>query len=191
MAETRNRDGVWPYVVLACGVLCIAWSAIFVRWTEVPGPVSAFYRMLIPSLALSPTWFVDRGKARVSSKAMVIIAVGALFFALDLAFYNTSILKTSAANATLLGNNTPIFVGIFTWLVFRRRPAATFWLGLLLAICGAALIVSSDLSRHVTLGAGDLISSGTLTNGQPIVKGDAWKAELDGLPLASITLQLD
>jgi drug/metabolite transporter (DMT)-like permease len=89
---------------------------------------------------------------------LATIAIGALFFALDLALYNTSILKTSAANATLLGNNTPVFVGIFTWLVLRRRPAATFWLGLVLAVGGAALIVSSDLSRHLTFGTGDLMA---------------------------------
>ncbi len=160
MAESRNRTGTGtaPYLALGGGVLCIAWSAIFVRWTEIPGSASAFYRMLIPSLVLAPTWFWDRGKSRVNGRAMTTIAIGALFFAFDLAFYNTSILKTSAANATLLGNNTPIFVGIFTWLVFRRRPSASFWLGLVLAIVGAGLIVSSDLSQHLTLGAGDLMA---------------------------------
>src|SRR5262249_40296222 len=75
-----------------------------------------------------------------------------------LAFYNTAILKTSAANATLLGNNTPIFVGIFTWLIFRRRPKLSFWLGLALAVIGAAVIVSADLARHVTFGSGDVMA---------------------------------
>jgi len=74
----------------------------------------------------------------------VIIAAGGIFFALDLAFYNTSILKTSAANATLLGNNTPIFVGLFAWLIFRQKPVLSFLAGLLLALSGAAVIVSAD-----------------------------------------------
>jgi len=47
----------------------------------------------------------------------------------------------------------------------------------------------AELASRTALGAGDLISSGTLTNGQPIAKGDAWKAELEGLPLASISLK--
>jgi len=72
---------------------------------------SAFYRLLIPAIVLLPTWFFDRDKTRMDARSLAIIAIGGLFFALDLAFYNTSILLTSAANATILGNNTPIFVG--------------------------------------------------------------------------------
>ena len=158
MTETRNTHGLWPYLALVGGILCISWSAIFVRWTDIPGPASAFYRMLIPATVMLPTWFFDRGSPRVSLRNLLIIAVGGTFFARDLAFYNTSILKTSAANATLLGNNTPIFVGLFAWLIFRRKPALSFWLGLLLALSGATVIVSADLSRHVTLGSGDVMA---------------------------------
>ena len=122
-----------------------------------PGPASAFYRLLIPTVVMLPTRFFDRSP-RVKLKTLLIIAAGGIFFALDLAFYNTSILRTSAANATLLGNNTPIFVGLFAWLIFRQKPVPSFWLGLLLALSGAAVIVSADLSRHVTLGSGDVMA---------------------------------
>jgi drug/metabolite transporter (DMT)-like permease len=158
MKETRNTHGVWPYLALAAGVLCIAWSAIFVRWTDIPGPASAFYRLLIPTVVLLPTWFIDRGANRVDLKTLTIIATGGLFFALDLAFFNTSILVTSAANATILGNNTPIFVGLLTWLVFRRRPKLAYWLGLALAISGSLVIVRGDLLRHMKLGSGDAMA---------------------------------
>jgi drug/metabolite transporter (DMT)-like permease len=149
-ADTRALPA---YLALIAGIICIAWSAIFVRWTDIPGPASAFYRMLFPALVLLPTHFFDRSRSPVSARTLGIIAFGGLFFALDLALYNTSILKTSAANATLLGNNTPIVVGLITWLVFRKRPAAGFWIGLLLALSGTLVIVWADLSRHVRFGA--------------------------------------
>jgi len=38
------------------------------------------------------------------------------------------------------------------------------------------------------LSSGDLISSGTLTNGQPIAKGETWQVELEGLPLPNLAL---
>jgi len=145
---------------LAAGVVCIGWSAIFVRWTDVPGPASAFYRMLIPAVVLLPTWLWDRRAPRVNWQTLAIIAVGGLFFALDLALYNTGILRTSAGNATLLGNQTPIFVGLLTWLALGKRPAAFFWLGLVLAIAGSLVIVCADLGRHVQFGAGDLMAVG-------------------------------
>lgn len=156
--EARNREGAGPYLALVAGILCIAWSAIFVRWTDMPGPASAFYRMLIPAIVLAPTWLFEKNANRIGAKPLAIIALGGLFFALDLAFFNTSILLTSAANATILGNNTPIFVGLLTWLVFQRRPNLAYWLGLALAISGSLVIVRGDLLRHVKFGSGDAMA---------------------------------
>jgi len=144
------------YLALLGGIVCIAWSAIFVRWTDIPGPASAFYRMLIPAVVLLPTFFFDRRRPSLGARTLGIIAFGGIFFAFDLALYNTAILQTSAANATLLGNNTPIFVGLLTWMAFRQRPARAFWLGLLMAIAGAVVILWSDLTRHTRIGVGDL-----------------------------------
>ena len=146
------------YLALAAGVICISWSAIFVRWTDIPGPASAFYRMLLPALLLLPTVFFDRSRPRVSGKTLGIIAIGGLFFALDLAFYNSSILRTTAANATLLGNNTPIVVGLLTWMFFGRKPKTAFWLGLLLAVGGSLVILWADLRRHAQFGWGDVMA---------------------------------
>jgi drug/metabolite transporter (DMT)-like permease len=116
--------------------------------------------MLIPALVLLPTWLWDRRSPRIRLRTLAIIAAGGLFFALDLALYNTAILRTSAGNATLLGNQTPIFVGLFTWVFFRRRPENSFWLGLVLAISGSLVIVWADITRHAHFGTGDLMALG-------------------------------
>jgi len=159
-AATAKAYSLPAYAALVAGIVCIAWSAIFVRWTDIPGPASAFYRMLVPALVLLPTRWFDRERSPVGRRAVKIIALGGLFFALDLALYNTSILKTTAANATLLGNNTPIAVGLLTWLVFRKRPSAGFWLGLLLAVSGSGLIVWADMGKLARFGSGDLMALG-------------------------------
>jgi drug/metabolite transporter (DMT)-like permease len=146
------------YFALTAGILCIAWSAIFVRWTSIPGPASAFYRLLIPAIVLLPTWLLPGQRTKLSLRSYAIIALGGLFFALDLAFYNTSILQTNAANATLLGNNTPIVVGLLSWLIFKKRPSWSFWIGLALAVTGALVILASDLSQHTRFGLGDAMA---------------------------------
>jgi drug/metabolite transporter (DMT)-like permease len=148
------------YLALVAGIVCIAWSALFVRWTDIPGPASAFYRMLIPAVVLLPTFLFDREGTRLNARMLGIIALGGLFFALDLALYNTAILKTSAANATLLGNNTPIVVGLLSWLIFRKRPKAAFWLGLSLALAGIIVILWADFGKHTRFSVGDLMSLG-------------------------------
>jgi len=155
----RSRAHALPaYLALLGGIACIAWSAIFVRWTDIPGPASAFYRMLLPAAVLLPTFFFDRAGRRLGSRTLGIIALGGLFFALDLAFYNTSILRTSAANATLLGNNSPVVVGLLSWLIFGKRPQGAFWLGLLLALSGSVVILWADLGRQAQFGLGDLMA---------------------------------
>jgi drug/metabolite transporter (DMT)-like permease len=161
MVGEKARARMLPaYLALVCGIVCVSWSAIFVRWTDIPGPASAFYRMLVPALVLLPTYLFDRPATRLSGRTLGIIAFGGLFFALDLALYNSAILKTSATNATLLGNNTPIVVGILSWLVFRKKPTTAFWLGLLLALSGSLIILWADLDKLTRLGVGDFMALG-------------------------------
>jgi 2-oxo-3-hexenedioate decarboxylase len=53
------------------------------------------------------------------------------------------------------------------------------------ALCLAELARASG-----GLQAGELISSGTLTDAQPMASGDRWHAEIDGLPLPALDLNL-
>jgi drug/metabolite transporter (DMT)-like permease len=148
------------YLALAVAVGGIAWSAIFVRWAGVPGTVSAFYRVLIAGVVLW-TWRGARGPTRpFDARAAWIAVAGGIFFALDLALWNTAVMKTHAAVAAILGNNTPIFVGILSWLVLRRRPAASFWIGLALSLSGCVLIIGATLIGTRASGslAGDLLA---------------------------------
>ena len=129
------------------------------RWAEIPGSASAFYRVLIAGALLIP-WRLARGATRPPpNRAAVWTAVaGGVFFALDLALWNSAVLRTQVAVASILGNNTPIFVGLMSWFVLRRRPRASFWIGLALAMAGAVAIMSADLQKGGAAGSlvGDL-----------------------------------
>lgn len=150
----RSRSTLLAYAALSAAIAGISWSAIFVRWAEIPGSASAFYRVLIAGAVLIP-WRAVRGATRtVPDRAAVWTAVaGGVFFALDLALWNTAVLRTQVAVASILGNNTPIFVGLMSWFVLRRRPRASFWIGLALAMAGALAIMSVNLTG---LGAGSV-----------------------------------
>ena len=137
------------YLALLAAVAGIAWSAILVRWAGVPGASSAFYRVLVAGVVLIP-WRVMAGSRldtdshppRNNGTRMRWIAVaGGGFFALDIALWNTSVMHTGAAVASILGNNTPVFVGFLSWLVLRKRPRASFWVGLSLSFAGCLLIM--------------------------------------------------
>jgi drug/metabolite transporter (DMT)-like permease len=158
------RSRLLAYLALAAAIAGITWSAIFVRWAEIPGSASAFYRVLIAGAVLVP-WRAARGATRPAPNgaAMWTAVAGGVFFALDLALWNTAVLRTQVAVASILGNNTPIFVGLMSWFVLRRRPRASFWIGLALAMAGAVAIMSANLGTQnghagpsTGLGAGSL-----------------------------------
>ena len=144
-ADSRLRQAP-AYGALLAAVAGIAWSAILVRWAGVPGPASAFYRVLVAGIVLIP-WRLLRGRARPSDSPLLsgaaawIAIAGGVFFALDIALWNTAVMYTGAAVASILGNNTPVFVGILSWIVFHRRPRASFWIGLSLSLAGCLTIM--------------------------------------------------
>lgn len=133
------------YAALAAAVVAIGWSAIFVRWAGIPGSASAFYRVLIASLVLLP-WRATHKPAGArrqtpTRNAYLMTVAAGVFFALDLAFFNTAVMRSSAATTSLLGSNAPVFVGLGSWLLLRKRPHALFWAGLAASMCGIALMI--------------------------------------------------
>jgi drug/metabolite transporter (DMT)-like permease len=150
------------YAVLALGVFAIGWSALFVRWSAVPGWTSAFWRMTLAQLVFVP-WALAarrRGVARPSGRAVRDAAVAGVFFAAALALFHTAVMVSSAANATLLGTNAPIFVALGAWLLYRDRPTRAFWTGFALSFVGMIAIVGTDVVRHPHLGLGDAFAIG-------------------------------
>jgi len=141
---------------LAGGVLAISWSAIFVRWTKMPGVASALYRTLI---ALPVLWailaFKRRAGRRVTRRTLWIAVAGGVFFAGDVGFWNVAVMHTSAGSATFLSNVSPLFVGLFTWMVTRRLPSGRFWMALAVGLAGSCLIVTGDLRQALSRSSAD------------------------------------
>jgi drug/metabolite transporter (DMT)-like permease len=84
-----------------------------------------------------------------------------LFFTGDLATWNTALFLTNATNATLFGNTAPLWVGLGALFIFTETLGRVFWVGLALALAGAAVILGADFLEHPTLGLGDLLSLAT------------------------------
>src|SRR5687768_14557100 len=96
----RGDSRVRAYAALVLAVGGVTWSAIFVRWAGTPGPVSAFYRVLIAAAILIPWRLAVTPKPRdtrdAPRHAHWIAFAGGVFFALDLALWNTAVMQTQA-----------------------------------------------------------------------------------------------
>jgi drug/metabolite transporter (DMT)-like permease len=171
-------------LALTAAVIGISWSAIFVRWAGVPGVVSALYRVAIAAIVLIPLRAARGGRA--SRRQTAVACLGGVFFAFDLAFWNSGVMRTQAAVAVALGNNTPIFVGMLTWLVFHRRPSGRFWIGLAIALAGCGLIVAADLGAGARPARGDLLAlAGSFFFAGYLVVTERARASMDTLTFST------
>ena len=183
--QPATADRLWvAFAALAFAVGAISWVPLLIRWAAIPGPASAFHRVLIAALVLVPWHLAARRGGPPSLRAAALALGGGVCFGLDLALYNTAVLRTSAATAAFLGNNTPVFVGLGAWLLFRKRPVRSFWIGLSLAMSGGGIMILADAWQQTIVGdpVGDLLAlaAGIFFAGY-LLSAEHLRAEMDTL----------
>jgi drug/metabolite transporter (DMT)-like permease len=161
-APARRVEGhplLLPYVALVTGVLCISFTAIFTKIANVPGPVAAAWRMSVATVVLAIPFVREMRRWTDKERAGVKWGVmGGLWFAVNLGMLNSALLLTSAANATLLDNTAPIWVGIGAMFLFKEKLRARYWVGLALALIGAAVVTGFNPVAGVRLQPGDALA---------------------------------
>lgn len=157
------RQPLLPYLALLGGIVALSFSALFVRWANAPGPVMAFYRIGLATLIMGPFMMRSPWRSVFKKRWLFLFPLaGGLFAALDHAVWNTAILYTTAANATLLNNTAPLWVALTAWVFFKERLKGAFWIGLALTMSGAVVVLGNDFLQNPTLGLGGLLA---LTSG--------------------------
>lgn len=173
------------FPALLLGNVALAFGPWLVRLADV-GPVAAgFWRLAIALPFLLLVGRVAGQPAHWPRRALVIIvAIAALFYSLDLAAWNAGIRMTKLGNSTLFGNSGSfVFAAYGLWLA-QRAPSRRQAFALALAIGGAALLMSSSYelsSRHF---AGDLLTLvAGLFYGGYLIFVEKGRTELKPLPL--------
>lgn len=134
-----------PRIALAVGIICISIFPILVKLNLTPGLVSAFYRMAIASVILVPYVLITKQLKVTSKKAFWLAVICGVVFGLDVGVWNIAIQQSTATQATLLTNLSPVWVGIGAFLFLKDKPKRNFWLGTIVAIVGMVLLVGFDL----------------------------------------------
>lgn len=141
----------------------LAFGPWLVRLSDTGPVASAFWRITLAAPVLvaaavasgsGPTRAGLRGAAR---GLWWMVALGGLCFAADLGSWHLGILRTTLANATLLGNSATLMFPIYGFFIARAWPTRTQGLALTLAVLGAALLMGRSYQldpRHL---AGDVL----------------------------------
>lgn len=158
--QTSPPAPLRAYAAMLGGLFIIGFSAILVRTANAPGAVIAFYRVGIGALALTIPFLAQlRRGARLPRPALAFSVLAGLFFGADLAAWSTGIVLSGATIPTLLANTAPLWVGLGAWMLFKEQLSGQFWLGLALALLGAALVLGLNLSGELDLDRGALLGA--------------------------------
>lgn len=159
MPRPHDRHRSPALAALFAGAVGIAFAPILVRLSEVGPVATAFWRVLL-ALPLVALWAAleNRGNGAAPARGgLLAFALAGLFFAGDLAVWHWSIRLTSIANSTFLVNLAPVLVTLGAWVLFRERAKPVFFLGLALALVGAALLVQATVSGDARALLGDIL----------------------------------
>ncbi|AZI33292.1 DMT family transporter [Kaistella carnis] len=140
-----------PRIALFIGILCISIFPVIVRMNLTSGLISAFYRMAIATAIILPFALYTKKLKLESIKMLLPIMVCGILFASDIAVWNISIQNSTATQATLLTNLSPIWVGVFSLIFLNFRPRRSFWLGTVIALIGMTVFVGVDTILNLQL----------------------------------------
>lgn len=189
MTTTRARLAFF----LTAGVLAVSSSAVMVRLTEVDSLPVAFWRVTLAIVLMSPCWLVasrrEAVRALSRSDRWRILGAGV---ALGIHFWTwiASLAYTSVAASVLLVTTNPIWVGIFSPWVVGERTSRRGWVGIGIALAGAAVVTAgmdSGAQPNPLLGNG-LALVGAMGASAYLMLGRRVRPHLDLWSYASLTL---
>jgi len=137
------------YVPIFFSVLCIATSAIIIRYSSAEPMVIGFYRVLFTfalALLLGRRRILTECRQLNKKDYQLIIGAG-IFLALHFSFWITSLNYTSVSSSVLFTNLQVIFVLLFS--IFILREKLNYWIagGILIALAGSFCIGTGDLAH--------------------------------------------
>jgi len=139
--------------------LCFACMHIGIRYlsTDLHPFEIAFFRNLFGVLAFVP-WFVTSGVGALRTRRIGTHAVRAAVNTASMLAWFTSLSLLPVADATSLALVGPVFVTIGAILFFKEKVNSSRWIGMMVAIGGALIIVRPGL-QPVSFGAGLVLAA--------------------------------
>lgn len=137
-----------PYLGLAIAIAAVSSASIMIRFAQrdFPSLFIAAARLSIACLLLLP-FFIRQDKSAILSlerKDYFYLGGAGLFLALHFASWIQSLEMTSVISSVVLVTTTPIWVSLISFYLFRERLNKIFYLGLIIAMAGVAIISVGD-----------------------------------------------
>ncbi|HEY7463567.1 MAG TPA: DMT family transporter [Candidatus Limnocylindria bacterium] len=130
-----------PVAAALVGATIIAFSAILVKWANVPPATASIFRCAYALPFLLGIAMAERRAFGPRPGSQVLLAwLAGIFFAIDLEMFHHTIPLVGAGLATVLGNTQVVFVGVLAWLIIGERMAPRTALSIPVVLVGVVLI---------------------------------------------------
>src|SRR5688500_10789883 len=133
-----------PGVVLLLAIVGISFAAPLVRLSSAHPVAIAVWRLVISLVVLGAALVFTRGWSewrRLSARELSFAVAAGALLAVHFWSWNTSLLYTSIAASVILVNLQPAIVAVLSSAWLHETPAPRQWLGIAIAMGGAAAVV--------------------------------------------------
>lgn len=166
-----------PRFIVVVGVAFASLSAIFIRLSDSPPLAIAFYRMLLTSAMLLPSYLIGLRRQRRRRfphagpdavrhplRVVLLLGLSGFFLALHFATWITSLQYTSVASAVVLVTLHPIFVATGSIVFLRESVRPAVFVCIFAAIAGSIILSVSDAGSDPGAMTGNLLAiAGAIT----------------------------
>ena len=166
MTKPQGVAGAEPTLYLKLVLVALFWGGTFIAGRAIaqslPPITAAWGRFLVATALLVPVAIrLEGGLPRLSRAQVVLTALlGLTGVFLYNFFFLRALAHIPAGRTALLVSLNPIVTALAAAVVFRERLGAWRWLGIAIALCGAAIIITRgdlvatlhDISRSIGVG---------------------------------------
>ena len=183
--STRLASPAVAFAALLCASAALALGPWLVRAADVGAVAAGFWRLALAVPMLGALALALGHSLRPPPRRLLgLLALGALFFAADLAAWHEGIHLTKMGNATLFGNFGSFMFAVYGLVLARRWPHVRQVAALALAVIGALALLSSSLELGIDNVHGDLLSlAAGILYGLYLIAVDKVRPEMEPLPL--------
>lgn len=167
--QNLSTRSILSALVLGFALFALASGSIFMKIAtqEMSANQVAFSRVLIAAIvfggwnSIKAITHQEQPTGEMGWREVGLLTGAGASFACFIVLLAWSLAHTQVANATLLTHMMPIFTTLGGWLFLGQRFSRQFWIGLVIALCGAIAIGASDLNLDSDTIWGDVAALGS------------------------------
>ncbi|MDP9814278.1 drug/metabolite transporter (DMT)-like permease [Spirilliplanes yamanashiensis] len=152
----RPSPGVPAIAAVTVAVVAVSSSGPLIAYAAAPALAIAFWRNALAAAALTPvTLITKRGEVRSAGRRPLVFCVLAgLALAAHFGTWMPAVQLSTVATATALVATQPVWQGLIALAQGRRLPTLA-WIGITIAVAGAAIATGADFGLSARAVAGD------------------------------------